>query len=95
LVCYDAFMRTTLTIDDAIAKALRDLAHKSNRSFKEVVNETLQAGLSAKRAPKAKPYRVRPASLGSPAPGINLDKALALADAMGDQELAAKIELRK
>lgn len=88
-------MRTTLTIDDAIAKALRDLAHKSNKSFKEVVNETLHAGLSAKRAPKAKPYRVRPASLGGIAPGVNLDKALALADAIEDQELAAKIELRK
>ena len=88
-------MRTTLTIDDAIAKALKDLAHKSNRPFKEVVNETLRAGLNAKRAPNAKPYRVRPASLGGVVPGVNLDKAMALADAIEDQEIAAKIELRK
>jgi hypothetical protein len=39
-------MRTTLTIDDATAKALKDLAHRSNKPFKQVVNETLRAGLS-------------------------------------------------
>ena len=88
-------MRTTLTIDDAIAKALKDLAHRSDKPFKEVVNETLRAGLNARRAPKAKRYRVKPASLGGAAPGINLDKALALADALEDQEIAAKIERRK
>jgi predicted transcriptional regulator len=37
-------MRTTLTIDDAIAKALQDLAHRSNKPFKQVLNETLRAG---------------------------------------------------
>jgi hypothetical protein len=88
-------MRTTLTIDDDVAGALRDLAHRSRRPFKEVVNETLRAGLSAKRSPKPKPYRVKPASLGEVLPGINLDKALALADALEDQEIAAKMEQRK
>ena len=88
-------MRTTLTIDDRIAKALKNLAHRSNKPFKEVVNETLRAGLSARRAPKAKPYRVKPAALGGVLPGIDLDKALALADALEDQEIAAEIERRK
>jgi hypothetical protein len=88
-------MRTTLTIDDGIAKALKDLAHRSNKPFKEVVNDTLRAGLRAKRAPKAKRYRVKPASLGGVLPGVNLDKALALADALEDQEIAAEIERRK
>jgi hypothetical protein len=88
-------MRTTLTIDDRIAQALKDLAHRSNRPFKDVVNEILRAGLKAKGARKAKPYVVRPASLGGPMPGISLDKALALSDAIEDQELAAKMQLRK
>ena len=88
-------MRTTLTIDDRIAKALRDLAHRSNRPFKEVVNEALRAGLSAKHGRRTKPYVVRPVSLGGPLPGIDLDKALALADAIEDQDLAAKMQLRK
>jgi hypothetical protein len=88
-------MRTTLTIDDGIAKALKELAHRSNQSFKQVVNETLRAGLSAKTERRAKRYEVRPASLGAVTPGINLDQALALADAIEDQELAAKMQLRK
>lgn len=88
-------MRTTLTIDDRIAKALKDLAHRSNRSLKDVVNDTLRAGLDARAERKAKPYVMRPVALGGALPGINLDKALALADAIEDQELAAKLQLRK
>ncbi|HEX5795793.1 MAG TPA: hypothetical protein VFY19_08120 [Geminicoccaceae bacterium] len=88
-------MRTTLTIDDGIARALKDLAHRSNKPFKQVVNETLRAGLSAPAASKSKPYRVKPAALGGGSPGINLDKALVLADAIEDQELATKMQLRK
>jgi hypothetical protein len=38
---------------------------------------------------------VKPAALGGVLPGVNLDKALALADAIEDQELAAKMQLRK
>jgi hypothetical protein len=38
---------------------------------------------------------VKPAALGGVLPGIDLDKALALADAIVDQELAAKMRLRK
>jgi toxin-antitoxin system PIN domain toxin len=73
-ICYDARMRTTLTIDDGIARALEDLAHRSNKPFKQVVNETLRAGLSAPAASKSKPYRIKPAALGGVSPGINLDK---------------------
>ena len=48
-------MRTTLTIDDGIARALKDLVHRSNKPFEQVVNETLRAGLSAPAASKSKP----------------------------------------
>jgi hypothetical protein len=88
-------MRTTLTIDDTIARALKYLAHSSNKPFKQVVNETLRAVLSAPAARKSKRYKVRPAALGGLLPGIDLDKALALANAIEDQELAAKMRLRK
>jgi hypothetical protein len=88
-------MRTTLTIDDRIAKALKALAHRSGKPFKQVVNETLQAGLAAREAPAARPYRVAPVSLGGVVPGIDLNKALRLADALEDDEIARKLELRK
>jgi hypothetical protein len=88
-------MRTTLTIDDAIARALKELAHRSNKPFEQVVNEMLRAGLSAAAAHRSKRYKVKPAALGGVLPGLDPDKALALADAIEDQELTAKMRLRK
>jgi hypothetical protein len=89
-------MRTTLTIDDGIAKSLKALAHRTGKPFKQVVNETLQAGLAAREVPaKARPYRVKPASLGGVLPGVDLTKALQLAASLEDEEIARKLELRK
>jgi predicted transcriptional regulator len=83
-------MRTTLTIDDRIARKLKALAHRSGKPFKVVVNEALQAGLIARQEPrKPKRYRLRTASLGRVCRGINLDKALALADSLEDGLLPA------
>jgi hypothetical protein len=60
------------------------------------VNETLHAGLGVKNVPpKPKPYKVKPVSLGGALPGINLDKALQIADAAEDEEIARKLALRK
>ena len=50
-------MRTTLTIGDHIARTLKDLAHRSGKPFKQIVNETLHAGLSATWARRAGPTR--------------------------------------
>jgi len=89
-------MRTTLTIEDRIARDLKQLAHRSGKPFKVVVNETLQAGLAAgQMRPKAKRYRLRTVSLGDVQRGVDLDKALALSDSLEDEELAQKMELRK
>lgn len=85
-----------MTIEDKIAEALKEAAYRSHKSFKEVINETLRVGLATKRVPvNAKPYRVKPVSLGGVMPGVDLDKALHLADAIEDEELAKKLLLRK
>ncbi|HZP88982.1 MAG TPA: hypothetical protein VFB54_19380 [Burkholderiales bacterium] len=88
-------MRTTLTIEDRIAKALKLLAHRSGKPFKQVVNETLQAGLAARNQPRALPYKLKPVSLGGVLPGVDLTKALRIAASMEDEEIARKLELRK
>ena len=89
-------MRTTLTLDEQIARALKAAAHRSGKPLKQVVNETLRAGLAAGHSPgRSRPYRVKPASLGGALPGFDLDKALRLADALEDQEIARKLALRK
>lgn len=95
-MCYYAAVRTTLTIDDSLAKELKEIAHKSGKSFKEVVNDALRAGLKARRTqPKAKPYRLKTCSMGGPHPGINLDKALRLADEAETEEIARKLCMNK
>jgi len=88
-------MRTTLTIDDQIAMSLKDIAHRSGKPFKEVVNEALRKGVNAMEHPEVRSYRLSPASLGSVRPHINLDKALSLADDLEDAAIAMKLELRK
>jgi hypothetical protein len=58
-------MRTTLSINDAILQQLRELARKSGKPFRQVVEETLAVGLTRKGKRKASPhFRVRPHSLG-------------------------------
>jgi hypothetical protein len=88
-------MRTTLTLDDRIAKALKARAHGTGKPFKQVVNETLQAGLTAVEARKPQPYRLKPVRLGGVMPGVDINKALRLAAALEDEEIARELELRK
>jgi len=89
-------VRTTLTIEDRIARDLKQIAHRSGKPFKVVVNETLRAGLAAgQERIQPKRYRLRTASLGAVRPGIDLDKALSLSAALEDEELAHKMDLRK
>jgi hypothetical protein len=89
-------MRTTLTIDDELARMLKNLAHGSDRPFKQVVYDTLRRGLRAEHAlPEAKPYRAPSYSMGAVVSGANLDKALALAEAIEDEETARKLAINK
>ncbi len=89
-------MRTTLTIDDSTAKKLKQIAHETGKSYKQVVNETLRRGLAAAKVrepPGA--YKLKPSSMGELVADYNLDKALALADHLEDEEIAEKIRRRK
>lgn len=88
-------MRTTLTLDEDVSTELKRVARKTGRSFKELVNATLRAGLQARGAPRSRRYQLTPSSLGGVAPGIDLDRALRLADALEDEAIARKLELQK
>ncbi|MGI8425049.1 MAG: CopG family transcriptional regulator [Actinomycetota bacterium] len=66
-------MRTTLTLDEDVASRLKEASRKSGKSFKDVVNDSLRAGLDADKSNRpAKPFRVRARKLGL-RPGISLD----------------------
>ena len=88
-------MRTTLTLDDDVAEHLRAELRNTGQSFKRVVNDVLRSGLKASTRQPAKRYRLEPASLGEAARGVDLDAALSLADALEDEGIARKLELRK
>ncbi len=96
MICYDASMRTTLTLDDDLAAALKAMAFERQEPFKLVINEIIRNGLRAKaEPPAAESYRLQPAALGRVAPGVDLDRTLRLADDLEDEGLAGKIEARK
>lgn len=89
-------MRTTLTIDDSTARKLKQIAHETGKSYKQVVNETLRRGLAASRVREpAGAYKLKPSSMGGMAADYNLDKALALAEHLEDEELSLKLKRRK
>lgn len=89
-------MRTTITLEDEVFTRLKENAFRAGKTFKQVVNETLQRGLSSEEIPvDVQRYELEPSSLGGPLPGIELDKALALADGLEDQAIARKLEARK
>jgi metal-responsive CopG/Arc/MetJ family transcriptional regulator len=88
-------MRTTLTIDDDLARELREKAHKTGSPFKEVVNKAIRAGLEDMDKPRQiKPYKCKTYSLGYP-PSADLDHALNLANRLESEEIARKLSLRK
>lgn len=89
-------MRTTLTIDDDLMKALKDAAHRAGVPLKQLVNQALRRGLDVlEGSAPGKPYRCPTFSLGEPVSGWNLDKALAVADGLEDDEVAGELERRK
>ena len=86
-------MRTTVTLDADLGAQLKDLARERNVSFKEVLNSTLRMGLAVER-PRAKRFQVKARPLGA-RPGIDLSRALRLADQLEDEAVAQKLELGK
>ncbi|MGE5344417.1 MAG: hypothetical protein ACM3JH_00545 [Acidithiobacillales bacterium] len=88
-------MRTTLTLDDDVAVLLKERARRQDLSFRRAVNDALRAGLLRTGSGRPRRYRLKPASLGGPLPGIDLDKALGLSGTLEDLEIARKLELRK
>jgi hypothetical protein len=63
---HDVAMRTTLTLDDDVADRLGELTRLTGASFKQVVNDTLRAGLQGSDKPAAPlpPFRVTPKAAG-------------------------------
>ena len=73
-------MRTTLTIDDDIAERLREQTRLQDKTFKQVVNDTLRRGMSPDvRDIPTLEYRIVP-NHSALAPGIDPTKLNQLSD---------------
>jgi len=88
-------MRTTLRTDDDIVEKVKDLARDEDISFGRMLNRVIRAGLAARKAGGRTRARFRQETFDLGDPGIDLNKALALASALEDDETARKFALRK
>lgn len=88
-------MRSTVRIDDDLMDALKARAHAESVSLTRMLNRTLRAGLSAtpKQASDRRPFKQKTYRMGTPR--VEIDKALALAAALEDEEIIRKMSLRK
>jgi hypothetical protein len=88
-------MRTTIRIDDELLRTLKEQARKEHTPLTRLLDRTLRAGMRAspKLSSRNRRHRERIYAMGPPR--IKLDKALALAAALEDEEIVRKVLGRK
>ena len=93
--CYDVEVRTTVRIDDALLRELKEKASAEGTSLTRVFNQVLRAGLRARQKDKRPRdgYRETTHSLGTPR--VDLAKALSLSTLLDDGETLRKLATRK
>lgn len=86
-------MRSTVTLEPEVEQLVRERMRERGAGFKETINDLLRRGLRAD-SPLTTPYEM-PVFNAEIRPGIDLDKAMALAAAMEDDEILRKLSLGK
>lgn len=81
-------MRTTLTLDDDVARLLEAAMHRDRRTMKDVVNDTLRRGLGAPES--VEPYQVQ-VHRTRLRPGIDPARMNQLADELEDDALITRM----
>jgi hypothetical protein len=87
-------MRTTVTLDPDVERLIRDAIRERGISFKEALNEAARIGLRGKGLKGARKFVQKSYRMGA-AQEFRWDKALAVADAIEDEDLSRKLVLRK
>ncbi len=89
-------MRTTIDIDNDLIAELKQQGLREGKSLRKVLNTVLRRGLTSPLSRSQRRYRCPEVSMGQPLGAkMDLDKALDLAGALEDMEIARKLELRK
>jgi hypothetical protein len=89
-----AIVRTTVTLDPDVERLLRTSMQERGISFKEALNEAARSGLLRGKQRAVRKFAQKSFRLGD-GQGFRWDKALALSEAMEDEELGRKLALRK
>jgi hypothetical protein len=81
-------MRTTVILDRDVRRLLKDAEQRSGRSFDEVLNDAVRAGLGRGFAGRMPAFKQQVFSLG--AAEVDLTKATAMAADLEDEAVIAK-----
>jgi hypothetical protein len=87
-------MRTTVTLDPDVERLIRDSMLERGISFKAALNEAARAGLLHEKHRRTRKFVQKSFRLGE-GQDFRWDKALAIAEAMEDEELSRRLSLRK
>jgi hypothetical protein len=87
-------VRTTVTLDPDVERLIRHAMKERDISFKEALNEAARLGLRGKELKRAQRFTQKTFRMGE-GQEFRWDKALAVADAIEDEELGRKLALRK
>lgn len=88
-------MRTTLTLDPDVARAIEEAAHRQRKPIKQVVNEALRRGLAPQALvrPRSR-FRVKPHKTALK-PGIDAASFNQLVDELEDEAVVEKMRARR
>ncbi len=88
-------MRTTIDLDEALLKRLRDDAHRQGVPFRTLLHRVIQRGLRAATNAAPTTYKLPSVSMGKVREGVDLAKSLQLSAALGDEQIIREISARK
>jgi hypothetical protein len=88
-------MRTTVRLDDELVERLKAQSRVEKVSLTRLINRALKAGLDAGRSRARPPRRHRERVQAMGAPRLPLDKALAAAAALEDDEVVRELAARR
>lgn len=87
-------MRTTVTLDPDVERLIRSAMRERGTSFKQALNQAVRDGLNVKARPRRRKFVQQTFDMGAPQL-FRWEKALAVAEAMEDEEILRKLLLNK